>query len=73
MENKDGKRSKMTRDSERDVSERIALGQAVPKSTETLFDQRLFNQVRVRVRLGLGLGLSLTLSLTLTPTRAARG
>ena len=27
MENKDGKRSKMTRDSERDVSERIALGQ----------------------------------------------
>jgi len=44
MENKDGKRSKMTRDSERDVSERIALGQAVPKSTETLFDQRLFNQ-----------------------------
>ena len=34
----------MTRDSERDVSERIALGQAVPKSTETLFDQRLFNQ-----------------------------
>merc|ERR1719271_1426792 len=44
MENKDGKRSKMTRDSERDVSERIALGQAVPNSTETLYDQRLFNQ-----------------------------
>jgi len=44
LENKDGKRSKMTRDAERDVSERIALGQAVPKSTETLFDQRLFNQ-----------------------------
>ena len=34
----------MTRDSERDVSERIALGQAVPNSTEVLFDQRLFNQ-----------------------------
>ena len=44
LENKDGKRSKMTRDSERDVSERIALGQAVPNSTEVLFDQRLFNQ-----------------------------
>jgi len=44
LENRDGKRSKMTRDAERDVSERIALGQAVPNSTETLFDQRLFNQ-----------------------------
>ena len=44
LENKDGKRSKMTRDSERDVSERIALGQAVPNSSETLYDQRLFNQ-----------------------------
>lgn len=44
LENKEGKRSKMTRDAERDVSERIALGQAVPNSTETLYDQRLFNQ-----------------------------
>lgn len=44
LENKDGKRSKMTRDAERDVSERIALGQAVPNSSETLYDQRLFNQ-----------------------------
>ena len=81
LENRDGKRSKMTRDAgdgrcrcvplyhlhllhhlllhrnlhfhltssttpsaERDVSERIALGQAVPNSTETLYDQRLFNQ-----------------------------
>jgi len=44
LENKDGKRSKMTRDAERDVSERIALGQAVPSSTETLYDSRLFNQ-----------------------------
>ena len=34
----------MTRDAERDVSERIALGQAVPNSTEVLYDQRLFNQ-----------------------------
>lgn len=44
LENKDGKRSRMTRDAERDVSERIALGQAVPNSSETLYDQRLFNQ-----------------------------
>lgn len=44
LENKDGKRSKMTRDAERDISERIALGQAVPNSSETLYDQRLFNQ-----------------------------
>lgn len=44
LENKDGKRSKMTRDADRDVSERIALGQAVPNSTEALYDQRLFNQ-----------------------------
>ena len=44
IENRDGKRSRMTRDAERDVSERIALGQAVPNSTEVLYDQRLFNQ-----------------------------
>jgi len=44
LEIKDGKRSKMTRDGERDVSERIALGEAVPAATETLYDQRLFNQ-----------------------------
>lgn len=45
MESKDGKRSKMTRDGERDISEKIALGQAVPtRSAETLYDQRLFNQ-----------------------------
>ncbi|KAL1495285.1 hypothetical protein AB1Y20_017145 [Prymnesium parvum] len=44
LENKEGKRSRMTRDAERDVSERIALGQAVPNSSETLYDQRLFNQ-----------------------------
>jgi SNW domain-containing protein 1 len=53
LENRDGKRSKMTRDSERDVSERIALGQAVPNSTETLYDQRLFNQA-AGVASGLG-------------------
>ena len=32
------------RDEERDVSEKIALGQAQPTSRETMFDQRLFNQ-----------------------------
>jgi len=45
LENRDGKRSHAIRDADRDVSERIALGQAVPSSNETLFDQRLFNQV----------------------------
>lgn len=32
------------RDQERDVSEKIALGQAQPTSKEMMFDQRLFNQ-----------------------------
>lgn len=34
----------MMREEDRDVSERIALGQSVPMSKETMFDQRLFNQ-----------------------------
>ena len=39
------KRSKITRDRDRDVSERIALGQANIKSSgEAMYDQRLFNQ-----------------------------
>ena len=40
------KRSKITRDRDRDISERIALGQANTgvKSSEALYDQRLFNQ-----------------------------
>jgi SNW domain-containing protein 1 len=38
------KNSKSLRDEERDVSEKIALGQAQPSSRETMFDQRLFNQ-----------------------------
>ena len=39
------KKSKSVRDSERDISERIALGQAQPTvSKESLYDQRLFNQ-----------------------------
>ena len=42
------KKSKISRDRERDVGEQIALGQSkVPSSGEgiTLFDQRLFDQV----------------------------
>ena len=39
------KRSKITRDRDRDVSERIALGQAnIKASGEAMYDQRLFNQ-----------------------------
>jgi len=44
LEARDGKRSRSGREEDRDVSERIALGQAVPTSSETLYDQRLFNQ-----------------------------
>jgi SNW domain-containing protein 1 len=32
------KKSKTTRDEERDISEKIALGQAQPSSRETMFD-----------------------------------
>ena len=42
LANRDGKRAR--RDDDRDVSEKIALGLAVPNNTETLYDQRLFNQ-----------------------------
>ena len=38
------KKSKTARDSERDISEKIALGQAQPTTTEAMYDQRLFNQ-----------------------------
>jgi hypothetical protein len=38
------KKSKLTRDGQRDISEKIALGENVPRSQESLFDQRLFNQ-----------------------------
>jgi len=46
LENKGGvhKKSKVTRDQDRDISEKIALGMTVPKTTEALYDQRLFNQ-----------------------------
>ena len=42
-----GKRSKLTRDRDRDVSERVALGQAAvggARGGESMYDQRLFNQ-----------------------------
>ena len=42
LANRDGKRAR--RDDDRDMSEKIALGLAVPNNTETLYDQRLFNQ-----------------------------
>lgn len=38
------RKSKMERDSNRDVSEQIALGKQVKGSQDSLFDQRLFNQ-----------------------------
>ena len=42
-------RSKLERDKDRDISEKIALGlPAGAPSQETLFDQRLFNQSKVR-------------------------
>ncbi|CAI2368974.1 unnamed protein product [Moneuplotes crassus] len=40
-----GKQDKANpRDGERDISEKIALGQAQPTSKDAMFDQRLFNQ-----------------------------
>lgn len=42
LENAKGKRPKG--DEERDVSERIALGERVPMSRDAMFDQRLFNR-----------------------------
>lgn len=45
------KKSKLTRDRERDISEKIALGQAnVRAGGEAMYDQRLFNQVRLPAR-----------------------
>jgi SNW domain-containing protein 1 len=34
----------MTRDLDRDISEKIALGQAQPTSKDTMVDSRLYNQ-----------------------------
>ena len=38
------KRSKLTRDKDRDISEKIALGHAKVTGGEAMYDQRLFNQ-----------------------------
>jgi SNW domain-containing protein 1 len=43
VKDKDGK-TKPRQERERDVSEKIALGQKVQKTQDALFDQRLFNQ-----------------------------
>lgn len=49
-----GKRSKLTRDRDRDIGEKVALGQAKVAGTgEAMYDQRLFNQDG-----GMGHGLS---------------
>ncbi|XP_057456954.1 SNW/SKI-interacting protein A-like [Lotus japonicus] len=40
-----GKKSKITRDRDRDISEKVALGMATAKTgTEVMYDERLFNQ-----------------------------
>ncbi|KAI4347074.1 hypothetical protein L6164_007923 [Bauhinia variegata] len=40
-----GKKSKLTRDRDRDISEKVALGMASTKTgTEVIYDERLFNQ-----------------------------
>eukprot|EP00917_Polyrhabdina_sp_WS-2016_P016868 GHVP01036476.1.p1 GENE.GHVP01036476.1~~GHVP01036476.1.p1 ORF type:complete len:418 (-),score=95.18 GHVP01036476.1:241-1440(-) len=41
---KAGVKTKKVRDQNREISERVALGQAQPTSQESLFDARLFNQ-----------------------------
>lgn len=44
-----GKKGKILRDEDRDISEKVALGQggaAGPRSEEAMFDQRLFNQTQ---------------------------
>jgi len=38
------KKAKISRDLDRDVSEKIALGLAQPQSKQSMFDQRLYNQ-----------------------------
>ena len=38
------KKAKLTRDLDRDVSEKIALGQAQPTSKDSMIDSRLYNQ-----------------------------
>lgn len=44
METAQKKKAKVTKDGEREITEKIALGVAQPTSKETMYDQRLFNQ-----------------------------
>ena len=46
-------KTKNERDADRDISEKIALGQAQPTTRDVMFDQRLFNQTS-----GLGTGFA---------------
>jgi SNW domain-containing protein 1 len=43
---KESRKTKTSRDYERDISEKIALGEAVPRTQESMFDSRLFNQTQ---------------------------
>ena len=45
------KRTADERNADRDVSEKIALGQAQPTTKETMYDQRLFNQAQSHTNL----------------------
>lgn len=47
------KKKKEIRDRERDISEKVALGQAQPTNTELMYDERLFNNSS-----GMGAGLT---------------
>jgi SNW domain-containing protein 1 len=46
LEQSRAKKAKSLRDAERDITEKIALGQTVPRSMEGIYDQRLFNQTQ---------------------------
>jgi len=46
LEQSRAKKAKSIRDAERDITEKIALGQAIPRDTQSLYDQRLFNQTQ---------------------------
>jgi len=43
---RESKKTKTSRDYQRDISEKLALGEAVPRTVESMFDSRLFNQTQ---------------------------
>jgi len=43
---RESKKTKTSRDFQRDISEKIALGEVVPRTVESMFDARLFNQTQ---------------------------